>query len=127
MRARLCVSDLGPALEGDELRELFQPLSWLDGDGEGLGLMDLQMPELDGFETSRQLRATGFKGPIVALTASAEPETERQCLDAGMQVCLVKPLRLEQLTPVVTRLLEAGDAGVTGRRRSGSTPLPRPA
>ena len=107
MRARLCVSDLGPALEGDELRELFQPLSWLDGDGEGLGLMDLQMPELDGFETSRQLRATGFKGPIVALTASAFDEDRERTREAGMDDFLTKPVEQPSLAAMLARVMQA--------------------
>lgn len=59
--------------------------------------MDLQMPELDGYEATRLLRTRGFKGAILALTASSGPETESLCLAAGMNGCLTKPLQLEQL------------------------------
>ncbi len=72
-----------------------------------LVLMDLQMPGLDGFETTRRLRSAGFSAPIVALTASAQPETEKECLRSGMNGCLVKPMRLEQLQPMLHRLLAA--------------------
>ncbi|MDP3499736.1 MAG: ATP-binding protein [Myxococcales bacterium] len=52
-------------------------------------LMDLQMPRLDGIEATRRLRAAGFRAPIVALTASAGPETRDECLACGMNECRV--------------------------------------
>jgi signal transduction histidine kinase/CheY-like chemotaxis protein len=88
-----------------------EALTWLAAHGVDLVLMDLQMPGLDGFQTSRQLRASGYAGPIIALTASAQPETSGECSGAGMDGCLVKPLRLEQALPVLERCL-AGRATV---------------
>lgn len=81
-------------------------LAWVQEQGADLVLMDLQMPELDGLETCRRLRSNGFNGPIVALTASALPETANECADAGMNGCLVKPLRLELAVPMLEHSLQ---------------------
>lgn len=70
-----------------------------------LVLMDLQMPELDGLEATRELRARGYDGAIIAVTASAGPETSAQCSTAGMSGHLTKPLRLEALELEVSTCL----------------------
>ena len=60
--------------------------------------MDCQMPEMDGFEATRQIRRSAHPDtPIVALTASGLPEELDACRQAGMNDCLVKPVSLEML------------------------------
>ena len=70
-------------------------------------LMDVQMPELSGLETTRKLRertANLEKRPwIIALTASAMLEDRAQCLAAGMDDYLSKPLQTEELKNVLDR------------------------
>jgi signal transduction histidine kinase/ActR/RegA family two-component response regulator len=66
-----------------------------------LVLMDLQMPLLDGLETTKRLRARGDTTPVLALTASAMPDDLAACRAAGMQDCLTKPLRLPLLIQAV--------------------------
>jgi signal transduction histidine kinase/DNA-binding response OmpR family regulator len=73
-------------------------------------LMDVRMPEMDGLEATRAIRARGGKlqsVPIVALTANAFPEDVRACRDAGMDDFVVKPARKKDLIDTIVRLLPA--------------------
>jgi two-component system, sensor histidine kinase and response regulator len=54
-------------------------------------IMDLQMPGMDGFETTRIIRQTNTSTPIIALTADAMPETHAKAIAAGMCNYLTKP------------------------------------
>lgn len=67
-------------------------------------LMDLQMPILDGFEATRQIRASERDDqhiPIVALTAMLFENEINLCMEAGMDDCLVKPFDAKQLLDMV--------------------------
>jgi CheY-like chemotaxis protein len=69
--------------------------------------MDVQMPEMDGLEATRLIRARGgplAAIPIIALTANAFPEDVRSCLAAGMNQFVAKPVTRETL---VTALMNA--------------------
>ena len=68
-----------------------------NGSPYDLVLMDMQMPEMDGLEATRAIRAAGFDGdtlPIIAVTANAYADDIQRCKAAGMQAHLAKPLRL---------------------------------
>lgn len=66
-----------------------------------LVLMDVQMPTMDGLESTRLIREIGYRSPIVALTAFSEESNIRDCLDSGMDFFLSKPIRRPQLKKVL--------------------------
>jgi CheY-like chemotaxis protein len=70
--------------------------------------MDCQMPEMDGFEATRRIRADEALPstlPIVAMTANAMPGDRERCLAAGMNDYLAKPIKGEQLQAILLRWL----------------------
>jgi signal transduction histidine kinase/CheY-like chemotaxis protein len=82
-----------------------EAVDWLARNRVDLVLMDCQMPVMDGFEATRELRRLGASPrlPIVALTASAFPEDRAHCLEAGMDDLLLKPLDVKALKAVMER------------------------
>ena len=74
-------------------------------------LMDVQMPEMDGFEATAAIRAweqgTGSRTPVVAMTAHAMKGDREHCLERGMDGYVSKPLRLPALFEVIDGLVPA--------------------
>ncbi|WP_305042084.1 hybrid sensor histidine kinase/response regulator [Geoalkalibacter sp.] len=89
-----------------------QALQALDEQAYDLVLMDIQMPEMDGFEVVQSVRA-GRRGgpnrqtPIIAMTAHAMKGDEERCLAAGMDDYLAKPIRARELLEKIDRWLGA--------------------
>ena len=82
-------------------------------------LMDMQMPEMDGLDTTREIRqleGAVSKTPIVAMTANAMVEHRRLCMDAGMDDFLAKPIDHGRLSDAVSRW--SGQSSKVGRRPS---------
>jgi CheY-like chemotaxis protein len=65
--------------------------------------MDLQMPELDGYEAARQILAMAPELPIIGQTAHALAEDREKCLAAGMVDHIAKPIDLRQLVAMIRR------------------------
>jgi CheY-like chemotaxis protein len=74
-----------------------------------LVLMDVQMPEMDGFEATAAIRAkekqTGAHIPIIAMTAHAMKGDRERCLEAGMDAYVPKPIRARQLFETIGHVL----------------------
>jgi signal transduction histidine kinase/DNA-binding response OmpR family regulator len=73
-------------------------------------LMDIQMPEMDGFAATSAIRErqadSGVRTPIIALTAHAMKGDRERCLEAGMDEYVAKPLRVEQLFDTITLVVQ---------------------
>ena len=81
-------------------------------------LLDLHMPEMDGFEVIRTIRAreqiNGSHLPVVALTARSRKEDRERCLNAGMDEFLAKPIRADDLWRAIGSMLPASQEGGNG-------------
>ena len=91
-------------------------------------LMDCQMPVLDGFATTRQIRSGRLSGvdsrvPIIALTAYARSEEHARMREAGMDDCVTKPIRPQELRAALERC--GATPAPAAVAVSGATPDPR--
>lgn len=93
-------------------------------------LMDIQMPEMDGIEAAREIRGLekDTRTPIVALTASLMKEERDDCLRAGMDAVVGKPLNFEELFDVMEKLVppRAGDRKQEPNNSQAPVPAPIP-
>ncbi|MCM8732990.1 DUF3369 domain-containing protein [Azospirillum sp. A1-3] len=101
-----------------------QALAMWRAGGHGLLLTDCQMPEMDGMELARSIRAAEAAGggprlPIVAITANATENEAQLCLASGMDDTLAKPVSLADLRRVVDRFLPPTE----GEGRDGEDPF----
>lgn len=69
-------------------------------------LMDIGLPDgLDGIEVARRMRSQGVSIPIVAVTAHMATYSKQQCLEAGMNDCISKPMTREKLADIVNHMI----------------------
>jgi CheY-like chemotaxis protein len=89
-----------------------QALAAAESNAYDLVVMDCQMPEMDGFEATRRIRAHTSpdvrKLPILALTAHALAGDRQRCLDAGMSDYLTKPVDAASLAAMIEALAGRG-------------------
>ena len=95
-------------------------------------LMDLNMPEMDGLETTRHIRSgtacatLNPQIPIIAVTALARKEDEAACLAAGMNGYLRKPYRSEELSKIIEPFAKKTSVAPKKPPPSGATPVIKP-
>ena len=68
-------------------------------------LMDIQLPEINGYEATAQIRQSNQSIPIIAQTAYAMSEDRQKCLDSGCNDVLVKPIRMDDVLSTVAKYL----------------------
>jgi CheY-like chemotaxis protein len=87
-----------------------EALAALEQETFDLVLMDVQMPEMDGFEATSAIRVTesrtGSHIPIIAMTAHAMTEDRERCLAAGMDGYVSKPIHAKELLEAIETLLK---------------------
>jgi two-component system, sensor histidine kinase and response regulator len=91
-----------------------EALSALEKDNFDVVLMDIQMPEMDGFEATAAIRQkekfSGRHIPIIAMTANALKGDQERCLEAGMDAYIAKPIRTKELFAAIEALLDRNGA-----------------
>ncbi|WP_176736882.1 hybrid sensor histidine kinase/response regulator [Oligoflexus tunisiensis] len=98
--------------QSDVVANGWEAVKAIENGSYALVLMDCQMPEMDGFEATRSIRALPphkSRIPILALTANALSDYSRLCFDAGMDDILVKPIVLDDLRAAFHRWLGEGE------------------
>jgi len=73
-----------------------------------LVLMDLRMPDVDGFTVTKQLRDNGFKNPIIVLTGSESAEDKKRAYEAGCDDYILKSMEMRDLEISIDGFLQKG-------------------
>ena len=84
-----------------------QAIHAIKRDSYDLILMDCQMPNLDGFEATRQIRVFNPEIPIIGFTASAMDNEYKKCIEAGMNNILSKPVRKKDLEKAFAKAFDS--------------------
>ncbi len=87
-------------------RDGLEAVEKVTGGSYDLVLMDIQMPNMNGYDATRLLRKKGFDLPIIALTANAMKGDTEKCLEAGCDAYMAKPIELDKLFATLDKFLQ---------------------
>ena len=87
-----------------------------EGEPFNVVLMDIQMPIMDGYEATRQLRHAGYEGAIIAVTAHAMSNESEKCRQVGCNDCLTKPINPREFVATVSQYIADGANELTAHR-----------
>ncbi|HET8933213.1 MAG TPA: response regulator, partial [Polyangiales bacterium] len=84
-------------------------------------VLDMQMPEMDGFAAAKRLRELGYRGKLIALTASAMTSDRERCIEAGCDEYMSKPVDRARLLELIARAVterheRAAESGTSLKR-----------
>ncbi|GKT52573.1 type 1 phosphatases regulator YPI1 [Colletotrichum spaethianum] len=96
------VYDVTIAKDGQEAYDLVKA-NMDNNKGFDVIFMDIQMPNLDGLQSTKLIRKMGYTAPIVALTAFSEESNVKECMESGMDEFLSKPIRRPALKQVLKK------------------------
>ncbi len=82
-----------------------------------LVLMDMKMPDLNGFESTKQIKSEREELPIIAQTAYAMSTDEENCLNAGCDDYISKPLRIDNLLAKINKFIQTEDSSGTNQEK----------
>ncbi|MCO4759602.1 MAG: response regulator, partial [Oceanospirillaceae bacterium] len=106
-----------------------EAVEWFERESFDLVLMDVQMPEMDGLQATARIRELEAGGashlPIIAMTANAMKGDREQCLSAGMDDYIPKPIRSQQLYDTIDQVVNAA-ASEAGMSAVSDTAVPSP-
>ncbi|KAI0596322.1 osmosensing histidine protein kinase SLN1 [Biscogniauxia sp. FL1348] len=122
------VYDVTIAKDGQEAYDLVKA-NMEDDHNFDLIFMDIQMPNVDGLQSTRLIRQMGYSAPIVALTAFADESNVKNCMESGMDEFLSKPIRrpaLKQVLKKFATIPEEPETSSLGRRSTPEKGSPSP-
>jgi CheY-like chemotaxis protein len=98
-----------------EARTGFQGILIAENENVDVILLDINLPDIDGYEVARRLRASHKTGlaviPIVAVTANAMKGDDQKVLDAGVNIYMSKPINIQTLLDTVQSLIHKDGRG----------------
>ncbi|OHE95550.1 hsp90-like protein [Colletotrichum orchidophilum] len=115
------VYDVTIAKDGQEAYDLVKA-NMDKNQGFDVIFMDIQMPNLDGLQSTKLIRKMGYKAPIVALTAFSEESNVRECMESGMDEFLSKPIRRPALKQVLKKFATIPEEPETASLTRKTTP-----
>ncbi|KAI1497831.1 osmosensing histidine protein kinase SLN1 [Biscogniauxia marginata] len=115
------VYDVTIAKDGQEAYDLVKE-NMENNHNFDLIFMDIQMPNVDGLQSTRLIREMGYSAPIVALTAFADESNVKSCMESGMDEFLSKPIRRPALKQVLKKFATIPEEPETASLSRKSTP-----